>query len=175
LVKWECFNCGYLVEALEPPLSCPTCGALRKAFTERREILTPLDEPVKEYMIKEIYILDKKDTALKAVKTMREKGVSSVFVGEKDKIIGIITEKDLINKVLAKDLKASEVKLEDIMSSPVVSVESKVLVREALQIMAKNNFRRLLVVEDNKPIGLITERFIVGEREKEAKRTQRFI
>lgn len=173
MAKWECFNCGYLTENIEPPSICPICGALKKAFAERREVASPFDEPVRNYVSREIYTLSKNDSALEAVKLLREKGLSSVFVCEDDKIVGIVTEKDLINKVLAKDLRASEVMLKNIMSYPVVSVESKVSVRNALQIMAKNNFRRLLVLENNKPIGIITERFIVGEREKEAKRTQR--
>jgi len=77
-----------------------------------------------------------------------------------NKPLGIITESDIIKKVVAENLKASEVNVEDIMSSPIIVIDPYVPLEEAMKTMGKCNIRRLPVVEKGKLIGIITNKDI---------------
>ena len=90
---------------------------------------------------------------------MREKGIGNCIVVS-DKPLGIITESDIIKKVVAENLKASEVNVEDIMSSPIIVVDPYAPLEEAMKTMGKCNIRRLPVVEKGKLIGIITNKDI---------------
>ncbi len=114
-------------------------------------------------MRRSLYVLDPDDTCDKAARVMKEPDVGSVLVGRKGKPLGIVTERDMLKKVLGEGRIPSEVKLREIMSKPVVSISPKASVREALEMMAHHDFRRLLVMEDDKPVGLIAQRFTIQE------------
>ena len=77
-----------------------------------------------------------------------------------DKPLGIITESDIIKKVVAENLKASDVYVEEIMSSPIIVIDPYSALEEAMKIMGKCNIRRLPVVEKGKLIGIITHKDI---------------
>jgi malate dehydrogenase (oxaloacetate-decarboxylating) len=128
-----------------------------------RLIHIELDAPVEKFMRRSLYVLDPEDTCDKAAKVMREHDVGSVLVGKKGKPVGIVTERDMLKKVLGEGRHPSEVKLRDVMSSPVVTVSPTATVREALELMAHHGFRRLLVAEDDRPVGLIAQRFTIKE------------
>ncbi len=122
-----------------------------------------LDAPVEKFMRRSLYMLGPEDTCEKAAHIMKEHDVGSVLVGGKGKPVGIVTERDMLNRVLGEGKRPSEVKLKDIMSKPVVSISPLASVREALELMAHHGFRRLLVAEDDKPVGLIAQRFTIRE------------
>ncbi|MFQ5838096.1 MAG: malic enzyme-like NAD(P)-binding protein [Thermoplasmata archaeon] len=122
-----------------------------------------LDAPVEKFMRRSLYILQPEDTCDKAARVMKEHDVGSVLVGRDEGPIGIVTERDMLKKVLGEGLHPSEVRLKDVMSTPVVSISPKAAVREALELMAHHGFRRLLVVDDERPVGLIAQRFTIRE------------
>ncbi len=122
-----------------------------------------LDAPVEKFMRRSLYILDPEDDCGEAARVMKEPDVGSVLVGEKGKPIGIVTERDMLLKVLGEGRRPSEVKLKEIMSKPVISIDPRAPVREALELMAHHGFRRLLVMDDDKPVGLIAQRFTIRE------------
>ena len=90
---------------------------------------------------------------------MREKGIGNCIV-VKDKPLGIITESDIIKKVVAENLRASNVNVEEIMSSPIIVIDPYAPLEEAMKTMLKCNIRRLPVVEKGKLIGIITNKDI---------------
>jgi malate dehydrogenase (oxaloacetate-decarboxylating) len=94
---------------------------------------------------------------------MMDSNVGSVFVAEGGVPVGIVTERDMLSKVLGEGRKPDDVKLKDIMSSPIISVSPHAKVAEALEIMAHNGFRRLLVMDGEKPVGIIAQRFTIQE------------
>jgi CBS domain-containing protein len=100
-------------------------------------------------------------SAQEAAKKMRDNNVSSLIVSDiNNEPIGIVTERDLVRRVCAKDANSSTVLIKDIMSSPLVTVDSKSSVQVAANIMVQNKTRHLLVVDNNdmsRPLGIITD------------------
>ena len=95
-------------------------------------------------------------------KEMTEKKVSSLLVVDRNgKAKCIITERDLVRKVCIKNVRTSEVKNKEVMSSPLIMISSTSSPSVAADLMLKHNVRHLLVVEENsqdtsKPVGMIT-------------------
>ena len=99
-------------------------------------------------------------SAQDAAKKMRDKDVSSLVVTDNNnKPVGIITERDLVRKVCVKDVNSSDVLIKDILSYPLVTIDSKLTIEGAADTMVNNKVRHLLVIDDNninRPIGVIT-------------------
>ena len=73
------------------------------------------------------------------------------------KTSGIISERDIVRKIADEDLTASSIKLEEIMSNKFICVEPHTKIGFAVQKMINNNIRRLLVLENENLIGVITQ------------------
>ena len=84
--------------------------------------------------------------------------IGAVIVIEKGKPIGIITEKDILERVLTQDKDIYKTHAKDIMSTPLISIEANQPIRDALKLMNDKKIRRLAVMEEGSLIGLITER-----------------
>jgi signal-transduction protein with cAMP-binding, CBS, and nucleotidyltransferase domain len=113
-------------------------------------------------------------TAFDAAKEMSTKVISSIITTDIDKTVGIVTERDLVKQVCAKDLLSSKTPLTAIMSSPLITINKNLLVEEAARIMIKNRVRHLAVeeVNDHHIIGLISStdliRFLMDKLELES-------
>jgi signal-transduction protein with cAMP-binding, CBS, and nucleotidyltransferase domain len=113
-------------------------------------------------------------TAFDAAKEMSTKVISSIITTDIDKTVGIVTERDLVKQVCAKDLLSSKIPLIAIMSSPLITINKNLLVEEAARIMIKNKVRHLAVeeVNDHHIIGLISStdliRFLTDKLELES-------
>lgn len=114
-------------------------------------------------MRKKLVTIKESASVQEAANKMKEKNVSSlVVVDENGRPLGLITERDLVRKICIRDVYTSKVINKDIMSSPLITVKSKSLSSEAVDIMLQNNVRHLLVIDNessedvNKPIGIIT-------------------
>lgn len=86
--------------------------------------------------------------------------ISSVLVEENGKIIGIITERDLIKKVIVEGLNPPDVVAKDVMSTNLITIDGNDVVDNASKIMERNHIRRIVVVQNDKIIGMITQRGI---------------
>jgi HTH-type transcriptional regulator, sugar sensing transcriptional regulator len=96
------------------------------------------------------------------VEIMTKQDVGAVIVLEGTKPLGIITEKDILSRVI-KDRKDPEKTLaKEIMSAPLITIDQQQASNQALEIMHKNNIRRLAVVSGEKLVGLLTERRALG-------------
>ncbi len=111
---------------------------------------------VRDIMTKDIVMIDGGKSTLEAAKVMAEKGISSVFVLEDDKPVGIVTERDFIKKVCAKDLPVSQVKVSDIMSKILTTADPETPIEVAIQRMVNHKIRRLPIMEAGKIVGIIT-------------------
>jgi CBS domain-containing protein len=118
---------------------------------------------VSDLMRKKLVTIKESASVQEAANKMKEKNVSSlVVVDENNRPLGLITERDLVRKVCINDVYTSKVINKEIMSSPLITVKSKSLSSEAVDIMLQNNVRHLLVIDNepsedvNKPIGIIT-------------------
>ena len=101
-----------------------------------------------------------KTTVQEAAGLMKNKGIGNCIVVD-EKPVGIVTESDILKKVVAENKKASEVFVEDIMKTPLIVIDPYVDIEEAMKIMSKCNIRRLPVIENGKLIGIITQKDIL--------------
>ncbi len=121
------------------------------------------DIPVKEIMTREVCTIRKKDTVHTLAKRMVEYGVGSAVVIENGKPIGIVTEKDLISKIVAKNKVPSKVTIEEVMTHPIITINPHTSLRDAAMIMIKRGIRRLPIVDNSgNLVGIITDSDILG-------------
>ncbi|MCS7116928.1 MAG: CBS domain-containing protein, partial [Nitrososphaerota archaeon] len=97
-----------------------------------------------------------------------ERGIGSLIVTKGGKPVGIVTERDILYKVVAEGKDPLKTPLKEIMSSPIISVPKGTTVREALSIMVRHNFRRLLIRDGDRIVGIISQRSCVGDVKKNA-------
>ncbi len=92
---------------------------------------------------------------------MRERDVGSLLVVSEGKPVGIVTEKDLVTKVVAENRTPEDVTVSEVMTSPVVTIGPYHEILDAAKTMADLNIRRLAVIDDDHLVGLITENDIL--------------
>ncbi|MGI5937520.1 MULTISPECIES: cyclic nucleotide-binding/CBS domain-containing protein [Methanoculleus] len=117
--------------------------------------------PVREVMRSHPTTIDVGETVARAAQSMCRDEVGSCIVLQNNLPIGIVTEEDINCKVVAKDLKPSEVYVSEIMSTPLITIGAEKLVGDAAAMMVKNRVRRLPVVENQMVIGIVTVRDIL--------------
>ncbi len=118
---------------------------------------------IKDVMIHKVIVGSPSVSAKHLAAQMNENNIGCVIiVDEKQAVVGIVTEKDLVHKVLARDKDSSEVKAQEIMTTPVSTVSPSSDVLEAAHLMGKINVRRLPVVEKGRLVGVVTDRDIIN-------------
>ncbi|GIU71318.1 MAG: hypothetical protein KatS3mg003_0797 [Candidatus Nitrosocaldaceae archaeon] len=117
-----------------------------------------LNKPVKDFISTPITI-DGNKTIADAVKVMKDNNVTSLLV--KNDELGIVTEKDILYKAIAEGIDLNS-KVERIVSKPVITIDANAKVSEAIALMSKHNIRRLVVLDNHKIIGIITQMSAVG-------------
>ena len=117
--------------------------------------------PVLEIMSKVPVTASPDDPVDRAAAAMRTRDIGSLIVVENDRPTGIVTERDIVTKVVAGNKLPSSVKVRDVMSSPVVAVGPREEVAQAARLMSERKIRRLAVVENGKLVGVVTENDIL--------------
>ena len=117
---------------------------------------------VKKYMTKEVTTIDYDSTASEAANLMATVKVYEgyVLVLQKGKPKGIVTERDLVNKVLVKGLDPAKTSVSKIMSTPLKTVDPEDDLLKASRVMKEQNVRKLIVVRDEIIYGIITSKII---------------
>lgn len=115
---------------------------------------------VKSAMTRKMITLDKGLSVKSAIKLMVKKNIGSVVVtaDSSSDPVGILTERDILKSIAYKRIRPEITKIEEVMSTPILSVEEDTTLGDAAQLMIKKNIRRLLVKEGNKYVGIITQR-----------------
>ena len=113
---------------------------------------------VRDVMNKSIISVDKDDAIRMAVKKMIHGGIGAVIVTEKDKPVGILTERDILKFIANEKMDLDNSKVENIMSAPLISVDSSSSLEEAAGVMLTNNIRRLIIKEKDEYVGIISQR-----------------
>jgi CBS domain-containing protein len=94
---------------------------------------------------------------------MVKEDIGAVIVIENGRPVGIITEKDVIERVVMPGGNIYKTRAGDVMSRPVISIDASSPLRKALEIMRKNDIRRLAVMEKDSLVGLVTERRLLAK------------
>jgi predicted transcriptional regulator len=108
-------------------------------------------------MEKNVITIDYNKTALDASVILKEKEISFLVIMKEGKIAGIVSESDIVRKIAAKDLNSSQIQLEEIISKNFKWVESDLEIEDAVQKMLNSSIRRLIVLENEKLVGVITQ------------------
>jgi signal-transduction protein with cAMP-binding, CBS, and nucleotidyltransferase domain len=116
----------------------------------------------------DVLIMDESTCIEDAARAMKQKGVLSVIVSRNapTDIVGIVTERDILYRVVAEHRSPFKTVLKEVMSSPVVSIDEAALVKDAIVLMRKNGIRRLPVMKDRKIIGMLTLMSVMGGSQK---------
>ncbi|MGQ9788093.1 MAG: CBS domain-containing protein [Candidatus Hadarchaeaceae archaeon] len=111
--------------------------------------------PVREAMRTEVLKVVRGTNVARAAKLMASKDVGSIVVVDGKKPVGILTEKDLLMKVVSEDLKPSKIRVGKIMSAPLITIDPDADIVEAAKIMASHKIRRIPVVKKGKLVGIV--------------------
>jgi len=121
-----------------------------------------LSDSVSKYIYPKLTTISSELTISDAAKIMTEKMVESVIVFEGESIVGIITDRDILSDVVAAGLDPLKVKVSQIMRKPLATISKDATVRDAINIMAEKNIRRLVVMDGSRPLGLVRRKQLSG-------------
>ena len=110
---------------------------------------------VKDVMINEVTTLDSSSLIKDAAKLMDEKDIGCIIITKEQSPVGIITERDFVKRIASKE-KSHISPLEEVMSTPLISINPDETVWEAAESMKVNNIHKLPVLQDKNVIGIIT-------------------
>ena len=117
---------------------------------------------VRDIMSRPVITARESDTAADVAKLMAKHDIGCVMVaGKNGQTVGIVTERDIVQRIAAKNLLPSKVMVGDSMSKPVITVRSTASVTEAAKLMNQRKVRRLAVIEDGKLTGVVTMKDIL--------------
>lgn len=110
---------------------------------------------LKEIM-KSVNKLPSNTTIAQAAEIMDQKVIGSALVEEKGKVIGMVTERDILRKVVAKRLNVDKTTIKDIMNAPLITIDCETDILDASNILATKNIRRLILTENGTIVGIVT-------------------
>ena len=111
---------------------------------------------VKDAMTKKIITIKSDETVLEAAKAMETNRVGSLIVTTNEKPVGIITESDIIKKIVSKNILADNIKISDIASKPIIFSSPEERLSDAAAKMITNKVRRLAVIDNGELVGILT-------------------
>ena len=111
---------------------------------------------VDDVMVKEVITIDQNSTVKEAAEVMNKFEIGCLIAVRKGKAIGMITERDLLKRIVAEARDATKTKVKDVMSSPLVVIEPNVELEEAIKLMFQMKIKKLPVVDGKRLVGLIT-------------------
>ncbi|MBJ2285218.1 CBS domain-containing protein [Pseudomonas haemolytica] len=118
----------------------------------------------KDQKNQDVHTIQWDHTVFEALVRMSEKNVGALPVVKEGTVVGIISERDYARKLILKGLSSVTTRVDDVMSSPVITVDTHKSVEECMKIMTDSHLRHLPVVEDGKLLGLLS----IGDLVKEA-------
>jgi len=111
---------------------------------------------VEDVMVKEVITIDENATVKEAAEVMNKFEIGCLIAVRKGKAMGIITERDLLKRVVAEAKDTSKTKVKEIMSSPLVVVEPSMDLEEAVKLMFQMKIKKLPVVDGKRLVGLVS-------------------
>jgi len=159
----------------------PNVFAMKHILKSQSMYIITMTTTVSELMRKNVFTIKESDTIQNSAMKMKDKKVSSLLVVDSSgKPTGLVTERDLVTKVCINDVRTTEVKNKEIMSAPLITIDSNSSPSIAADLMLKHNVRHLIVVDGNtkdtsKLVGMITpldftkyEEYVRDDEDKES-------
>jgi CBS domain-containing protein len=118
---------------------------------------------IRDIMSKDVQVVRPDTTAQEVVATMSKFDISSIVVVQADRPVGIITLRDVLEKIAVQCLAPRDVTARQIMTSPLVTIDENATVEEAANLMVQKKVKTLPVMDDDKLVGILTYTDIVFE------------
>ena len=112
---------------------------------------------IRDIMEKDVITIENDKTAQDAAKIIAEKDISFLVILNEGKPQGVLSESDFVRRIAVEDKKSSEVLVSEIMSYKFRSVGPTTTIEDAIQKMLNKNIRRLLVLDNEKLVGVVTQ------------------
>ena len=117
------------------------------------------DRPIKSIMERERFLTAPPQTTVsEAARLMATRNAGAVLVVEGESLVGIFTERDVVFRVIAKDLNPASTRLESVMTTSPLTLAPNRSYGHALLLMQENGFRHVPVVDNGRPIGIVSSR-----------------
>ncbi len=127
-------------------------------------------ETVQDIMSKKVKTSTEDESLINIGKIMKKNDVSTVIIVRGTKPKGIITERDMAQKVVASGLDVREENARDIMTSPIVTIKPTTNIFYASDLMGKEKFKKLPIVEKGKLIGIVTQTDVIRYMREQRKK-----
>jgi len=111
---------------------------------------------VEDVMVESVITVDADSPVMKAVKIMNEHEIGCLVVTRRGRAVGIITERDLLKRVIAKSKNPNRTKVCEIMTKPLIAGQPNMDLEDATRLMFEKKIKKLPVVEQGRLLGLIT-------------------
>jgi CBS domain-containing protein len=111
-----------------------------------------------ELMKRSLVTVPAETSVVEAAQVMEEYNIGSVFVERDDRVVGIVTEPDIVRKVVGAGLPAYYTHVEDIMSTPVICIDERRPITEAADLMQQHHTRHLAVSQSGQIVGVVSVR-----------------
>lgn len=117
-------------------------------------LLVPLR--VEDVMVQDVVTIAADAKAAQAVELMTKHEIGCLIVVDEERPLGIVTERDMLNRVLRARARPDDIEVSEIMSSPLVFGHSTMDIEDAVELMFKRGIKKLPVVEQERLLGLVT-------------------
>jgi|Deesub1362A_J573_1020465.scaffolds.fasta_scaffold04965_6 CBS domain-containing protein len=118
---------------------------------------------VEDVMTPAVKTVERHASVLEATKIMEDMLLGALVVVERSRAVGIITERDVIHRVVNAGLDPKRTSVGEVMSSPVVTITSEASIEKAAQVMVEKRIKKLPVLKNGRLVGIITATDIVRE------------
>ncbi len=118
---------------------------------------------VRDVMSSPVVTIDESSSANQAAKLMDRHGLGCIIVtGKKGKPLGIITERDMVRRILVKNIKPDSIEAKEVMTSPLITVDPDAKISDTARMMSRLNIRRLGVVYKGQLVGVLSSKDILA-------------
>lgn len=115
----------------------------------------------------EVVTVERTTSILEIARIMRDKNIGAVLVMEDDKIAGIISERDIVRRVVTSEMDTKKTKAEDVMTKDVTTAQFRDKLDKIMDIMCKAPFRHLPILDGDKLVGILSNRDLLYLSRKE--------
>jgi len=111
---------------------------------------------VEDVMVEDVVTINADATVLQAAKIMNKNEIGCLIVTRRGRAVGIVTERDLLKRIISRSRDPKKTKVREIMTKPLIAGESEMDIEDATRLMFDNKIKKLPVLEGGKLVGLVT-------------------
>jgi len=111
---------------------------------------------LEDVMVEDVITVEETTTVKKAVELMNKHEIGCLIVMKRRKPAGIVTERDMLNRILLKSKNPEKIKVNEIMSKPLIVGKPQMDIEDAAKLMFKRNIKKLPVTDNDHLVGLVT-------------------